>query len=218
MIQVQPKPADQEDEEFEPQLITLEEFFEWYPDRGGRYELRNGEIVKVQPTGPHEQVGGFLTLEIGFQIKQNSLPLIIPRQCILKAIDSDKSGFSPDIAVLNNAALSEEPLWNKRSTITKGSSVCLAIEVVSTNWRDDYLTKLGEYEKLGIPEYWIVDYLGLGGRRLIGNPKQPTITICQLVNEEYQLQQFQSEERLISPAFPNLNLTVAQIVQVGGEG
>jgi hypothetical protein len=28
---------------------------------------------------------------------------------------------------------------------------------VSTNWRDDYLMKLGEYEKLGIAEYWIVD-------------------------------------------------------------
>ncbi|WP_019499798.1 Uma2 family endonuclease [Pseudanabaena sp. PCC 6802] len=214
MIQVQPKPSDQEDEEFEPKRITLEEFFEWYPDRGGRYELRNGVIVEVQPTGPHEQVGGFLTLEVGFQIKQYSLPLIIPRQCILKGWDDDKSGFSPDVAVLHANALSEEPLWKKRSTITKGTSVCLAIEVVSTNWRDDYLTKLGEYEKLGIPEYWIVDYLGLGGRRLIGNPKQPTITICQLVNEEYQLQQFQAEERLVSPAFPNLNLTVSQIVQV----
>jgi Uma2 family endonuclease len=218
MIQVQPKPSAEEGEEFEPKRLTLEEFFEWYPDSGGRYELRNGAIVEVQPTGPHEQVGGFLAVKLSYQIEQNSLPLIIPRQCILKAIDSDKSGFSPDIAVLHTAALSEEPLWNKRSTITKGASVCLAIEVVSTNWRDDYLTKLGEYEKLGIPEYWIVDYLGLGGRRLIGNPKQPTITICQLVNEEYQLQQFQAEERLVSPAFPDLNLTVPQIVQVGGEG
>jgi Uma2 family endonuclease len=47
------------------------------------------------------------------------------------------------------------------------------------------LIKLAEYEKLAIPEYWIVDYLGLGGRRYIGNPKQPTICVNQLVDGEY---------------------------------
>jgi Protein of unknown function (DUF820). len=46
--------------------------------------------------------------------------------------------------------------------------------LVSTNWRDDYGYKLVDYEALGISEYWIADYLGLGGRRYIGNPKQPT--------------------------------------------
>ena len=58
----------------------------------------------------------------------------------------------------------------------------MIIEVVSTNWRDDYLTKLRDYEEIGIKEYWIVDYLALGGRRYIGNPKQPTISIYQLVD------------------------------------
>ena len=77
--------------------------------------------------------------------------------------------------VLDDNAMENEPIWNKHSTITQGTSIKLAIEVVSTNWQDDYLMKLGEYEKLGINEYWIVDYLGLGGRRYIGDPKQPTI-------------------------------------------
>jgi Uma2 family endonuclease len=71
--------------------------------------------------------------------------------------------FVPDVAVLDENALEAEPMWKKRSTITKGETVRLVIEVVSTNWQDDYLIKLAEYEKLGIPEYWIVDYLGLGG-------------------------------------------------------
>jgi Uma2 family endonuclease len=74
-------------------------------------------------------------------------------------------------------------MWKKRSTIIQGLTVKLAIEVVSTNWQDDYLMKLGEYEKLGIEEYWIIDYLGLGGRRYIGTPKQPTISIYRLVRE-----------------------------------
>ena len=148
-------------------LLTLEEFWEWYPDGyEGRFELHNGEIVKMQPTGTHEQVAGFLALEIGFEIKRLNLPFFIPRQGLIKAIDSDKSAYIPDVMVLdNNAVKNNEPIWKKRSTILQGSTVKLAIEVVSTNWQDDYLMKLGEYEKLGIEEYWIVDYLGLGGRQ-----------------------------------------------------
>ena len=34
---------------------------------------------------------------------------------------------------------------------------------------------------MGIAEYWIVDYLGLGGRRCIGSPQQPTVTVGELV-------------------------------------
>ncbi len=52
-------------------------------------------------------------------------------------------------------------MWKKRSTITKGETIRLIIEVVSTNWQDDYGHKLADYERLGIFEYWILDYLGL---------------------------------------------------------
>jgi Uma2 family endonuclease len=90
----------------------------------------------------------------------------------------------------------------------------LAIEVVSTNWQDDYLMKLGEYEKLGICEYWIVDYLGLGGRRYIGDPKQPTISVYHLVEEEYTVELFRGEDLVRSPSFPKLTLTAKQIFQV----
>jgi Uma2 family endonuclease len=68
---------------------------------------------------------------------------------------------------------------------------------------------------MGIPEYWIVDYLGLGARRFIGNPKQPTISIYSLVEGEYQFSQFRDSDVLISPTFPELNLTASQIFQVG---
>ncbi|MHC5831941.1 MAG: Uma2 family endonuclease, partial [Nostoc sp.] len=100
-------------------------------------------------------------------------------------------------------------------------SIPFVIEVVSTNWEDDYYTKLGNYvrvasrwrslsqrrEAMKIPEYWIVDYAALGARKFIGNPKQPTISIYHLVDEEYQVAQFRNYERIISPSFPDLNLT-----------
>ncbi|MGC1395294.1 MAG: Uma2 family endonuclease, partial [Coleofasciculaceae cyanobacterium] len=81
--------------------------------------------------------------------------------------------------------------------------------------QDDYLIKLAEYEKLGILEYWIVDYLGLGGRRYIGNPKQPTISVYQLIDGEYIFSQFRDNDRIESVTFPEWNLTAEQIFQVG---
>ncbi|WP_293115560.1 Uma2 family endonuclease [Okeania sp. SIO1I7] len=198
-----------------PQLMTLDEFSDWYPDGYGRYELHNGVVFEMQPTGTHEQVAGFLALKLGAQIELLELPYIIPRQAIVKPIDTDKSGYNPDVIVLDKSAFKNESLWKKRSTITQGKTVKLIIEVVSTNWRDDYGHKLIDYEKLEIPEYWIVDYLGLGGKRYIGDPKQPTLSIYQLIDGEYQVQQFRGDEKIISPTFPELKLTAKQIFAVG---
>ncbi|MDX2242503.1 MAG: Uma2 family endonuclease [Leptolyngbyaceae cyanobacterium bins.302] len=51
-------------------------------------------------------------------------------------------------------------------------------------------------------------YLGLGGRRYIGNPKQPTLSVYQLSEDgEYEVQQFRGSDRVFSPTFPNLQLT-----------
>jgi Uma2 family endonuclease len=97
--------------------------------------------------------------------------------------------------------------------VSQALSIPLVIEVISTNWREDYFTKLGQYEAIGIPEYWIVDYAALGGRKFIGNPKQPTISIYSLVEGEYQVKQFQNGERIESLTFPDLNLTAEQIFQ-----
>lgn len=117
--------------------------------------------------------------------------------------------------VLDKNAMAQESMWNKRSTITKGMSIKLAEEVVSTNWQNSYLIKLTEYEKLGINEYWIVDYLGWGGRRYIGDLKQATISVYNLVEAEYVLNLFRYQNVVASPTFPELNLIAEQMFQVG---
>jgi Uma2 family endonuclease len=197
-------------------VVTYAEFVEWKPD-GRRYELHDGVIVEMpQPLGEHEDIGGFLTLEVSVEIKRLNLPYTIPKQALVKPPESE-SAYSPDVLILNRANLGNEELWKKQSTVTQGASVPLVIEVVSSNWRDDYYKKLADYEEMGIPEYWVVDYLALGGRKFTGNPKHPTISVYQLIDGEYQVSQFRESDRIQSPAFPELNLTPNQIFQVGSD-
>ncbi|MCC5642509.1 Uma2 family endonuclease [Nostoc sp. CHAB 5824] len=196
-----------------PKTITFEEFLNWKPD-GGCYELHDRAIVEMQPVGDHEEINGFLAKKLNVEFERLSLPYLIPKQALVKVPDKE-SGYSLDVIVINQNNLSLEPMWKKSSTVTQAASVPLVIEVVSTNWKDDYAHKLVDYETFGVPEYWIVDYLALGGRRYIGNPKQPTISVYYLVDGEYQVNLFRGNDRIISPTFPELNLTAEQIFQAG---
>lgn len=192
---------------------TLAEFWDWYPDDGGRYELHHGAIFEMQPTGSHEQVISFITILLAVQIERLQLPYLIPKQALVKPLDNDKSAYNPDVTILNTSHLPDESFWQTRSTLTQGKTIPFVVEVVSTNWRYDYGHKLIDYEALGIAEYWIIDYLGLGGKRYIGDPKQPTISIYQLVDQEYQLQLFRGNQTLKSSIFPDLTLTAQQIFE-----
>ncbi|MEH1832492.1 MAG: Uma2 family endonuclease [Nostoc sp.] len=197
-------------------LVTFDEFIAWYPESSDRhYELHDGVIVEMpKPTGKHSEIAGFINGSLFLEITRLSIPCFIPKECVIKSVNTD-SGYEPDVIVLDRQAVKDEPRWKKESIITQGTSVRLVVEVVSTNWSDDYALKLEDYESLGIPEYWIVDYLALGGRRFIGNPKQPTISIYQLIEGEYQVRQFRGNDRIHSSAFPEFNLTAAQIFRAG---
>jgi Uma2 family endonuclease len=195
-----------------PKTTTFDEFIAWLPERSAyRYELIDGAIVEMpKPKGKHSQIAGFISGKLFTEIERLNLPYFIPRECIIKSVDG-KSGFEPDEIVLAEPVLNDEPRWQQESILTLGNSIPLVVEVVSTNWQDDYVVKQLAYEALGIAEYWIVDYLGLGGRRFIGNPKQPTISICRLVEGEYDVEYFRADEMLQSPTFPELELNTSQI-------
>jgi Uma2 family endonuclease len=199
-----------------PSVTTFQEFVDWLPENSGvRYELHNGNIIEMaQPVGEHEEVKGFLNIKLSSLIDRLELPYLVPNQTIVRPEGKD-SGYFPDLLVVNRANLPNENRWKKESILTLGASIPLAIEIVSTNWRDDYHLKFADYEEMGIPEYWIIDYAALGGRNFIGNPKQPTISICNLVDGEYQTRKFQDRDSLISQTFPELKLTAIQIFQTG---
>jgi Uma2 family endonuclease len=198
----------------EPKLYTFDEFIEWYPeDSLIRYELHDGVIIEMpKPRGKHSKLTGFLIEELAITIREmgNRGIWFIPRESIVKP-HRDKSGYEPDIIILNEETIKTETRWETESIIQNALTVKLIVEVVSTNWQDDYYDKLRDYEGMGIPEYWIVDYAALGGRKFIGNPKVPTINVCELIDGEYQISAFKGTDRIVSPTFPQLNLTAQQI-------
>jgi Uma2 family endonuclease len=78
------------------------------------------------------------------------------------------------------------------------------VEVVSpgsTNENRDYRHKRSEYATRKIPEYWIVD------------PEQKRVTLLTLVEGLYEAVVFTGSDRLLSPTFPDLQLTAEQVLR-----
>lgn len=192
--------------------LSFDEFLAHY---GGdnRYELIDGEVFDLEPTGLHEEVAAFITTKICVQIDRAELPWFVLQRGLLRPSSTTMTAFRPDIAVVDQDELTQEPLWYDQSILTLGTSIKFVAEVVSSNWQNDYARKLEDYAALGIPEYWIADYAGLGGTRHIGKPKQPTLSICTLVDEEYEIQQFRGSEMIVSPTFPELRLMAEQVLR-----
>ncbi len=149
--------------------LTFEEFLEQYPDGYGIYELVNGEIVQVEPTRAHKNVARFLVFAFNDEIRRLKLDYIPDKDIVVRTVTAtgQEQGRNPDVGVVSAS------VWNS-NVLAYGAltePIQLAVEVASTNWEDDYVDKLDEYQRLGIPEYWIVDYLAIASRAYLGNPK-----------------------------------------------
>ena len=203
------------DQPIEQKQLSFDEFLARYCG-DNRYELIDGEVFDLEPTGLHEEVAAFITTKVCVQIDKIDLPWFVLQRGLLRPSHLNMTAFRPDVAVVDRDELSKELLWSNQSILTPGSSIKFVAEVVSSNWQNDYARKVEDYAVLGIPEYWIADYAGLGGTRHIGKPKQPTLSICTLVDGEYEIQQFRGNQTITSTVFPGLKLTAEQVLKAAG--
>lgn len=80
----------------------------------------------------------------------------------------------------------------------------MVIEVVSPeSVKRDYRYKRSEYAVLEIFEYWIVD------------PLEAKVTMLLLVEGLYEETEFKRNQQIISQTFPELTLTVEQVLTAG---
>ena len=90
------------------QGMNFQEFLAWKPETG-RYELHDGAVVEMQPTGAHEQVVGFLNRKLNVWIDREDLAYFITNTAMVQPLESD-TGYKPDVMMIDAAALVLEPL------------------------------------------------------------------------------------------------------------
>ncbi|WP_121968662.1 Uma2 family endonuclease [Leptolyngbya sp. BC1307] len=195
--------------------LSFGEFLAHY-EGDNRYELIDGEVFDLEPTGLHEEVAAFITAKVCVQIDTIGLSWFVLQRGLLRPSNASMTAFRPDVAVVDRDQLVKEPFWSEQSILTLGNSIKFVAEVVSSNWQNDYARKVEDYAALGIPEYWIADYAALGGTRHIGKPKQPTLSVCTLVDGDYEIQQLRGSQTIASPTFPELRVTAEQVLKAGG--
>jgi len=192
--------------------LTYEKFLEICP-KDGKYELVDGELVVVANTRQHENIVAFIYKKFDREIDRLSLDFVVRQNVSIKTnkINGLSQGRVPDISIIDRDAWYSNP--SDDSSLIE--PIQLAIEVTSTNWTDDYIEKFDEYQRLGIPEYWIVDYKAIARHEFLGNPKIPTIFVNLLdENGVYQTSKFTGEAIVKSKTFPELGLTAAQILNI----
>jgi Uma2 family endonuclease len=85
------------------QGMSFQEFLAWKPETG-RYELHDGVVVDMQPTGPHGQVVGLLNRKLNVLIDQENLDYFIPNTAMVQPLDS-ANGYKPDVLMIDAVAL-----------------------------------------------------------------------------------------------------------------
>lgn len=183
--------------------MTLKEYLTYDDGTAARYELEDGVLV-----------------EMGAESRNNIKIALFLIQFFLKLVDYNRLGIKEKIEVRSHYATARDPdliihSAESATAIEGRTESCLflgepnpliVIEVVSPgteskpNYKRDYEQKPIEYADRGIPELWQVDAIR-------GWVKVGTLTAGQ-----YQFTTFKGTEIILSPTFPDLNLTAAQLL------
>jgi Uma2 family endonuclease len=83
-----------------PQLLSFEEFLAQYGNNP-RYELADGELIDMEPTGPHETVAGKVASKLNIELERQRHPWFIPRTCIVRPFADVATARRPDVVVLD---------------------------------------------------------------------------------------------------------------------
>jgi Uma2 family endonuclease len=186
------------------QKLTFEDYLSYDDGTDTRYELVDGELVPMSlGTGRHGAIIRFVVRQFEDTLLQAGQPWVaLPALVGVRSPRGKRWDTCriPDVTVLSLAQW--ETMADREAMIDLDEPPpFLVVEVVSPSTKtDDYRSKRAEYGLLEIPEYWIVD------------PLTGKITLCLLDHEFYDSTEFQGDDRIQSPTFPNLNLTANQIL------
>ncbi|MEB3295294.1 MAG: Uma2 family endonuclease [Synechococcales bacterium] len=187
--------------------LTLAEYLTHDDGSDTRYELVDGVLVDM---GAESRVNIQIAIFLIFTMKE--LGLMPDRLGIKEKIQitsPNASARDPDL-IIHSEASALAIAGRKESCLFLGEpNPLLVVEVASPgneasdNYQRDYVQKSMEYADRGIPEYWIVD------------ADRAWVKVGTLDDRTYQFQTFQGDSLILSPTFPRLSLTAAQVLKAG---
>ena len=184
--------------------LTFEEYLNSEDGADTRYELVDGELIPISlGTGKHGAIIRFLWLQFESILSTSQRPwIVLPGLVGIRSPRGRRWDTSriPDLTVMSQTQW--EAMAEREAVIDFNEPPpFLVVEVVSPSTKiDDYRSKRSEYGFLEIPEYWIVA------------PAEQKVTICTVEHQFYDPSEFQNDEIIKSPTFPDFNLTAAQIL------
>ena len=187
--------------------MTLKEFLTYDDGTDRRYELVDGVLV-----------------EMGAESRGNVKISLFLIQIFLQSLTYDQLGIKEKIEVRSSYVTARDPdliVHSEDSAVAVEGrkEACLflnepnprlVIEVVSPgtestdNYKRDYVQKSSEYADRGIPEMWLID------------SSRAWIKVGTLTDGAYQFVTFTGDAAIVSPMFPELNLTTGQVLKAGG--
>ncbi|MFO0256167.1 MAG: Uma2 family endonuclease [Pseudanabaena sp.] len=186
--------------------VTFADYLTYFDGSDTKYELVDGELVAMSlGTGLHGETIDRTCQAINAEINRTAQPWIVRQGQIgvrcPRGIGLDTVRI-PDVVVMQQD--NWQALQEREAVIDFDlSAPLLVIEVISPPTKNiDYRAKRTEYAARDIPEYWIID------------PLESKVSV--LINSDgwYDITEFFDSDRLISPTFPELQLT-PQIILKG---
>ena len=185
--------------------VTFADYLTYLGGSDTKYELVDGELVAMSlGTGLHGETIDRIYQAINVEISRIAQPWIVRQGQIgvrcPRGIGLDTVRI-PDVVVMQRHDW--QALQEREAVIDFDlSAPLLVIEVISPSTKNiDYRAKRTEYAARDIPEYWIVD------------PLEAKVSV--LINSDgwYDVTEFYGDELIISPTFPELQLTPNKILQ-----
>jgi Uma2 family endonuclease len=186
--------------------ITLADYLALTKDSDTRYELVNGVLTEM---GAESELNVLISSFLFATLLQ-----FVPYYCIRRGteivVSSQRATTRyPDLMVVTEELVAAMAGSQRSIVMPDMPPPRLVIEIVSPgepgdeNYDRDYVEKPQEYAARGIPEYWLID------------PHRQWVMVLTLNGESYQSQIFQGQALVISPTFPDLNVTAERFLRAG---
>jgi Uma2 family endonuclease len=87
------------------QKLTLAQFVEQLPDEEGRYELVDGDIVRILANRQHEDIADFIARQFDREVERLNLKYRVSGRIVIRTETKDgiEQGRHPDVSVVDRS-------------------------------------------------------------------------------------------------------------------